>query len=129
MDADLDGNAVVDIGAYEFQVLTVAISIKPGSGNQFINLKSGGLLPVAVLTAESFDASTVKPAAVRFAGTRPVRHMLRDVDGDGDADLLLSFERKRLELEAGSTSVLLTGKTKNKVLFSAVAKVEILTEQ
>ncbi|WP_136061200.1 choice-of-anchor Q domain-containing protein [Pontiella sulfatireligans] len=113
MDGDRDGDAVVDMGAYEFQITNVEIDIKPGSKSKSINLKAGGLLPVAILTTGTFDASTVDPASVRFAEAAPERRVLQDVDADGDVDLLLQFQRRRLKLGKGSTKALLTGETKD----------------
>ncbi|WP_136061202.1 choice-of-anchor Q domain-containing protein [Pontiella sulfatireligans] len=113
MDGDRDGEAVVDMGAYEFQVINVVIDIKPGSKSNSINLKSGGLLPVAILTTGTFDASTVDPASVCFAEAVSTHRELQDVDADGDVDLLLQFQRRRLKLGKDSTKVLLTGETKD----------------
>lgn len=90
---------------------TVEIDIKPGSSPNSINLKSNGVVPVAVLTADGFDASTVKPESVEFAGTKAVRWNLCDVDDDGDEDLLLHFKTQDLELNEESTEAMLTGNT------------------
>ena len=62
----------------------VDIDIKPGSDPNSINLKSKGVVPVAVLTTPDFDAATVDPATVEFAGASPVRWTMEDVDGDTD---------------------------------------------
>ena len=89
----------------------VPIDIKPGSDPNSINLKSKGVVPVAVLTTEEFDASSVDPATVTFAGASPVRWVMEDVDGDGDVDLVLHFRTQDLELDATSTEATLTGST------------------
>jgi len=44
----------------------VAIDIKPGSDPNSINLKSKGVIPVAILTTVDFDATTVDPGLVKF---------------------------------------------------------------
>jgi hypothetical protein len=69
-------------------VLEVDIDIKPGSDPNSINLESKGVVPVALLTTDDFDASTVDPVTVEFAGASPLRWVIEDVDGDGDVDLL-----------------------------------------
>lgn len=74
----------------------VAIDIKPGGNPNNINLKSRGVVPVAVLTTEDFDASTIDPDTVLFAGASPVRSMLCDVDDDGNDDLLFHFKTQKL---------------------------------
>ena len=89
----------------------VEIDIKPGSDPNSINLKSKGVVPVAVLTADDFDASTVDPSTVEFAGASPVRWTMEDVDGDGDLDLILHFKTQELGLTEDSTDSTLTGKT------------------
>jgi hypothetical protein len=86
----------------------VEIDIKPGSDPNSINLKSKGLIPVAILTTPDFDASTVDPTTVEFAGAPPVRSTLEDVDGDGDVDMLFHFKTQELEdLDENSTEATL----------------------
>lgn len=88
-----------------------AIDIKPGDDPNSINLRSRGVVPVAILTAGYFDATTVDPATVVFAGAIPVRWVLEDVDGDGDLDMLFFFNTQDLELTSESTEAYLTGET------------------
>jgi hypothetical protein len=88
-----------------------AIDIKPGSDPNSINLKSKGVVPVAVLTTDGFDASDVDPVTVLFAGAAPLRWAMEDVDGDGDVDMLFHFEAQELDLTEGSTQAFLTGYT------------------
>jgi hypothetical protein len=88
------------------------IDIKPGSYPNSINLGSKGMVPVAVLTTDDFDASTVDPVTVRFGGATPVRWTMEDVDGDGDTDLLFHFKTQELvDLNEESTEATLTGYT------------------
>jgi len=47
-------------------VLPVEIDIKPGSYPNSINPNSNGVIPVAILTTPSFDATTVDPLSVKF---------------------------------------------------------------
>jgi hypothetical protein len=92
-------------------VVEVEIDIKPGSYPNSVNLKSKGVVPVAVLTTDDFDASTVDPGTVEFAGASPVRWHLEDVDDDGDLDLLFHFKAQELDLDEDSTGATLTGDT------------------
>src|SRR5262245_26392297 len=81
----------------------VAIDIKPADPANNVNLRSNGVLPVAVLTTADFDATTVDISdlsRIRFgdvngtARVPPVRANLDDVDGDGDLDLVLFFSMR-----------------------------------
>ena len=86
------------------------IDIKPGGNPNNINLSSKGVVPVAVLTTNDFDASFIDPTTVEFAGAEvPVRWKLEDVDGDGDLDMLFHFKTQDLvDLDANSTEATLT---------------------
>jgi probable HAF family extracellular repeat protein len=95
--------------------LTVTIDIKPGSDPAPINPKSQGKIPVAILTTDTFDATTVNAASVRFGATgieaAPVQVAVEDVNGDGRPDLLLDFNTQDTGIQCGETSAFLTGKT------------------
>lgn len=92
--------------------INVGIDVKPESCPSSINLGSHGRMWVAVWTTDSFDASTIDPGTVDFAGAAPVRSKMEDVDGDGDLDLLLQFKTQELvDLDETSTTATLTGET------------------
>jgi len=104
----------------------VDIDIKPGSDPNSINLKSKGVVPVAVLTTDDFDASTVDPDTVEFAGAEPVRWTMEDVDGDGDMDMLFHFKTQELNLDGDSTEATLTGETVDGVQIEGTDTVNIV---
>ena len=112
--------------AFKAELSEVAIDIKPGSDPNSINLNSKGVVPVAVLTTDLFDAATVDPDTVLFAGASPVRWTMEDVDGDGDMDLLFHFKTQELGLDECSTEAILTGETTGGVLFGGVDSVNIV---
>ena len=95
----------------------VTIDIKPGSFPNSINPKSKGMISVAILTSDSFDATTVDSTTVLFgaAGTEaaPVQSALEDVAGDGDTDMILHFKTQDTGIQCGDTSASLTGETFN----------------
>jgi parallel beta-helix repeat protein len=92
-------------------VMKVEIDIKPSSDPNNINLNSKGVVPVAVISTDNFDANDIDPDTVFFAGASPVRWTMEDVDGDGDVDLLFHFKTQELELDEDSTEATLTGET------------------
>ena len=96
----------------------IEIDIKPGSDPNSINPNSMGLVPVAILTTDIFDATTVDPstlsfmAAVDVAGEpNCVRHGLEDVDGDGDIDLVCKFPQKTTWITCDTTQGAIIGET------------------
>ncbi|MHB0912887.1 MAG: right-handed parallel beta-helix repeat-containing protein [Armatimonadota bacterium] len=126
---DIDGQprtigAHVDIGADEY--LLARIDIRPGDYPNYINLKSKGVVAVAVLSTSWFDARKINPATVLFAGAPPVRWRLTDIDHDGDRDLLLHFNTQDLDLTSSSTYATLTGRTTDGLQFGGTDTVIIM---
>jgi hypothetical protein len=118
--------------------IPVYVDIKPGSCPNPLNLKSKGVLPVAVLGTADFDVTAIDPATVRLALTAgdeepsvfPLRWSIEDVatpfngvecdchelNGDGYLDLTLKFDTQELvdvlglDAYAGNTiPLILTG--------------------
>ena len=115
---------------YEVKVISVAVDIKPQSCPNPLNIRSKGVLPVAVLGSENFDVSMIDVASIRLADVAPIRANYEDVaapvmDGqececttegpDGYLDLTLKFKNQAIvqalgEVVNGETLVLnLTG--------------------
>jgi hypothetical protein len=98
----------------------VTIDIKPGDYPNSINCSGNGnvLIPVAILSTPTFDATTVDHTTVRFEGAAEkhshkgvmTRHE-EDVDLDGDMDLVLHFQFNETPLGCTSTTGTLTGLT------------------
>jgi hypothetical protein len=55
------------------------VDIKPGSCPNPFQMRSNGVLPVAILGTASFDVNDVNPATVRLEGVAPLRYVLADV--------------------------------------------------
>jgi len=96
-------------------VLEVAIDIKPDEFPNSINPRSREVIPVAILTTDTFDATTVDPLSITFGPNGAIeahgRGHIEDVDGDGDDDLVLHFRIQETGIQCGDTSASLTGTT------------------
>jgi len=98
--------------------LMVGIDIKPGEARNTINLKSGGVVQVAILGSATFDPLTVDPETVTLAGASVATGgrglpmtSARDANHDGYPDLVLFFRTQDLQLTPGSTEAVLYGTT------------------
>jgi hypothetical protein len=96
-------------------VVSITIDIKPGSDPNSINPRSSGVIPVAILSIDTFDALQVDVASVKFGPDEATeihgRAHVEDVDGDGDPDLVLHFKTQETGIACGDTDASLTGET------------------
>jgi hypothetical protein len=104
------------LGLYQgFIERYVDIDIKPSSNRNSINIESRGVIPVTILTTDTFDATTVDPLSVAFgpsgADEAHGRYHVEDVDGDGDWDLVLHFRTKETGIACGDATAKLAGMT------------------
>ncbi len=96
--------------------ITVSVDIKPGSCPNPLNVKSRGVLPVAVLGTKNFDVMSIDPASIRLSregisgNVAPIRWSYddagtpfagelcdcNDLTGDGYKDLTLKFKTQEL---------------------------------
>ena len=102
--------------AFMSRPTTLLIDIRPGSLVNPVNLKSRGVLPVAVLGSEDLDVSLIDPDTVTLEGVAPrvsgkSGHFwsLEDVNGDSILDLILHFEMDELSILPGAEELVLTG--------------------
>jgi len=92
-------------------VTVVAVDIKPGSCPNPVNVKSSGVLPIAILGTEDVNVIKIDPTSVRLTGVEPIRSGFEDVatpvsdtndcncitEGpDGFLDLTLKFKTQRI---------------------------------
>jgi hypothetical protein len=95
--------------------LTIAVDIKPGSCPNPLNIKSKGVLPVAILGSEDFDVKEIKKNSIKLMGVKSLRWSYEDVatpfepytdkddaydcnelGDDGFLDLTLKFKRTEI---------------------------------
>jgi hypothetical protein len=116
---------------------SVVIDIKPGSDTNPINCRSStGIIPVAILATDLFDATRVDHTTVRFGPDEamevhqnphgPIRHE-EDVDGDGDLDLLFHFRFSETGIQCGDTEATLTGTTYDGQAFSGTDHIRTIS--
>lgn len=118
-------------------ILEVPLDVKPQSCPNPLHVKSGGVLPVAILGLGDIEVTTIDPASIRLEGIAPIRNAMEDVatpfvpvtgkedvldctdEGpDGVMDLTLKFKKAEIveaigNVEDGNVLVLtLTGNLK-----------------
>jgi len=126
--------------------ISVDIDIKPGGNPNSINLRSKGVVTVAILTTDMFDAAEVDPTTVELVGSlgsaSPIKWKMVDIpeirneglkiyEGDGDQDLLLYFKTQDLAdsaLDPADTEVTLTGGTYDGIHIKGIDVVRILAK-
>jgi hypothetical protein len=118
-DPDLTDN----VGTVTLEVFqAIVLDILPQDPENIVHLDRGqAAMAVAILTNDTFNASTIDPASVCFgdADTPPERacterHLggqLKDVNGDKRPDLLLTFIVAATGIDSGDTSACLKGRT------------------
>ncbi len=96
----------------------VAFVINPGSEANIIAQGAAGTVPVAILSAPNFDATTINPMTVTLAGAPVVRDesssamaAFEDVNGNGRADLVVHVDVQALQLAETDTEAILEGET------------------
>jgi hypothetical protein len=93
----------------------VTLDIKPGVLPNSINVQSNGVIPVAILTTDAFDATKVDALSVRFGPQQATeahsRGHVEDVNGDNRLDLVMHFMVLETGIRCGDISASLTGLT------------------
>ncbi len=101
--------------------LPVDIDIKPASDPNSINVKSNGVVPVAILGSDTIDVTLIDVTSLAFgpSGATPA-HDLTDADIysshledvpviDGITDLVSHYKQKQIGLSSGDTEACITG--------------------
>jgi len=120
--------AAIMIGAtvvpsYAGDTITQLVDIKPGSDPNSINPQSRGVIPVAILSSDTFDATTVVVDSLTFgpAGAVPLHPNalhLEDVNDDELTDLVTHYRTQETGIAAGDTEACISGETFEGTLIS-----------
>ncbi|MHC4865881.1 MAG: NosD domain-containing protein [Planctomycetota bacterium] len=139
---DDDGAASeADVTTVTVSIETVGMDIKPGSYPNVINLGSNGVIPLAFLTDEDFDALTIYPDTITLRGEDCNDGLVKvrgkkgqpmatpeDVDDDGDLDLLVHLDTERLADYELDAEVEIGGLTQEGIVVSGTDTVHIVPE-
>lgn len=116
--------------------VTVKIDIRPHAHANNVNLNSGGLLPVAVLSSATFDARFIDPNTVFLAGAPAVAEKrgwpkmdIKDINHDGRKDAVFAFKIQDMEVAATDKEATLVGKTIAGVSFTGKDKITVVPLQ
>jgi hypothetical protein len=100
----------------------VTLVIRPREGG-LKNVKTSGVIPVAILTVPGFDATQVDVATLCFGDAEAPAERdcteahatahIQDVDKDRDLDVLLHFEAAQVGIDAADTTACLIGRLKD----------------
>ncbi|MBI2844634.1 MAG: DUF3466 family protein [Armatimonadetes bacterium] len=130
-----DGRLVSHPVLWESSVVTtVSIDIKPGSEKNVINLRSHGVVAVAVLSNTDFNALAIDPALLSLAGApvrigsnsgKPQVHC-QDINSDGKPDLVAHFNTEDLQLTVGDQSATLEGETFTSTMIEGIDYIHIV---
>ena len=115
---DREGTPEYRFSQITYQIATgINIDVKPGDDVNYINLKSQGKTPIAILSTHNFDAGTVDPMTITVAGAPlslrkngTTASSLEDVNGDGLLDLVVHVNTEALQ-PTSPNQVLLEGYT------------------
>ena len=99
LNGAVQNEGVVSVKTAEF--FKVLIDIKPCSFPNSINLRSKGVIPVAILSTHHFDATKVNPRTALLAGVPPKMWSYEDVGSechrdDGRQDLMLHYSTEAI---------------------------------
>ena len=112
-------------GTPVLDTMPVYIDIKPESCPNPLNIKSGGVVSIAILGTEDFDVTSIDPCSIRIGTVPPISSSYEDVatpfegdlcdchdlGGDGYMDLTLKFDKKDLVKELNLKAKELAGET------------------
>jgi len=126
------GITTSDTGALN-TFIPVSIDIKPGSFPNSINLKSSGVISVAIFGNNTFDVNEINLDAIKFADAAiklkksgQFMASYEDLNGDGIIDLIIHFATKELNLTSSDTKANLEGRLINEEIIKGSDSIRIV---
>lgn len=103
------------------------IDVKPGSDVNPIQLKSTGVVPIALLSSATLDATTINASSLRAGPSQvpPARTSMEDVNGDGRVDLMTHFPQGALGLVPTSTQLCVSGILRDNSVFESCDSIRV----
>ncbi len=101
------------IVTFTFDYVNVLVDILPGSCENPLNVKAGGVLPVVIPGTADFDVTQIDPTTITLADVPPVHWAFEDAStaydcslesGDGYLDLVLLFDAQEIVTALGEVS-------------------------
>ena len=104
--------------------LLVDIDVKPGSDPNSVNVNTKGVLPVAIIGSDDFDATQIDPSSIIGVTTSvdafvdafddewfatPLRCSIDDVNDDGILDVNCKFSKEGLMLDCWTNGIIISG--------------------
>lgn len=118
------------------KVAYIEINVKPGSaGRVRIDSKSAGVIPVALMSSQTFNALNVDVASLTFGRTgneaslRNCATEGEDVNRDGRIDLVCHFEKQRTDFVPGDLIGVVKGKTREGAAFEGSGSLKVKPEK
>jgi hypothetical protein len=118
----------------------IEIDIKPHRHPNSINLRSRGVIPVAILGSDTVDVADVDVTTLAFGpdGAMPADDLTKhsvyddhpsDVNGDGFSDLISKFWTQDAGFAVGDEEACLSGELVDGTLFEGCDSVQIVAPQ
>lgn len=121
-DRVLGDSATVVVPPQSSRSLPV-LDIRPGSATNTVQTKSNGVVPVALLSTNDVNSTTLdlttacfgdaEAPAERDCSEAHGRGHFEDADGDGRLDVVLHYEMKQTGIDAGDDRACLSGRLKD----------------